>query len=56
MSEDAKFLLERKGLMIRNTYDFDTKEKTSFWNIKLPFLNIKVKTAAAVAGAGLCAG
>ena len=29
--EDAKFLLERKGLMIRNTYDFDTKEKTSFW-------------------------
>ncbi len=31
--EDAKFLLERKGLMIRNTYDFDTKEKTSFWFI-----------------------
>ena len=29
--EDAKILLERKGLMIRNTYDFDTKEKTSFW-------------------------
>ena len=29
--EDAKFLLERKGLMIRNTYDFDTKEETSFW-------------------------
>ena len=33
-----------------------TKEKTSFWNIKLPFLNIKVKTAAAVAGVALSGG
>ena len=33
-----------------------TKEKTSFWNFKLPFLNIKVKTAAAVAGVALSGG
>ena len=25
--EDAKSLLDKNGLMIRNTYDFDTKEK-----------------------------
>lgn len=29
--EEAKTLLNKKGLMIRNTYAFDTKEKTSFW-------------------------
>ena len=31
--EDAKTLLKKQGLMIRNTYDFDTKEETSFWFI-----------------------
>ena len=31
--EDAKALLKKQGLMIRNTYDFDTKEETSFWFI-----------------------
>lgn len=31
--EEAKALLKKQGLMIRNTYDFDTKEETSFWFI-----------------------
>ena len=31
--EEAKTLLKKQGLMIRNTYDFDTKEETSFWFI-----------------------
>ncbi len=31
--EEAKSILKEKGLMIRNTYDFDTKEETSFWFI-----------------------
>ena len=31
--ENAKALLKKQGLMIRNTYDFDTKEETSFWFI-----------------------
>ena len=29
--EEARSILKGKGLMIRNTYDFDTKEETSFW-------------------------
>ncbi len=29
--EEAKSVLKEKGLMIRNTYDFDTDEETSFW-------------------------
>lgn len=29
--EEAKSILKDKGWMIRNTYDFDTKEETSFW-------------------------
>ena len=29
--EEARSILKEKGLMIRNTYDFDTKEETSFW-------------------------
>lgn len=29
--KEAKSILKEKGLMIRNTYDFDTKEETSFW-------------------------
>ena len=32
-SEEANALLKERGLMVRNTYDFDTKEKTSFWFI-----------------------
>ncbi len=45
-TEDANALLKKRGLMVRNTYDFDTKEETSFWFIikdnledisKLPF-------------------
>ncbi len=44
--EEANELLKEQGLMVRNTYDFDTKEETSFWFIikdnledisKLPF-------------------
>ena len=31
--EEAKSILKDKGLMIRNTYDFDTKDNTSFWFI-----------------------
>ena len=31
--EEAKSILKDKGLMVRNTYDFDTKEETSFWFI-----------------------
>lgn len=30
-SKEACSLLKKRGLMIRNTYDFDTKEKTLFW-------------------------
>lgn len=29
--EEAKSVLKEKGLMIRNTYEFDTDEETSFW-------------------------
>lgn len=29
--KEARDLLKKGGLMIRNTYDFDTKEETSFW-------------------------
>lgn len=29
--EEAGALLRKDGLMVRNTYDFDTKEETSFW-------------------------
>lgn len=29
--EEARNILKEKGLMIRNTYDFDTAEETSFW-------------------------
>lgn len=45
-TEEANALLKEQGLMVRNTYDFDTKEETSFWFIvkdhledisKLPF-------------------
>lgn len=32
-SEEANALLKERGLMVRNTYDFDTKEETSFWFI-----------------------
>ena len=32
-TEDANALLKKRGLMVRNTYDFDTKEETSFWFI-----------------------
>lgn len=31
--KESKDLLRNGGLMIRNTYDFDTKEETSFWFI-----------------------
>lgn len=31
--DEVRSLLKKKGLMIRNTYDFDTEEKTSFWFI-----------------------
>lgn len=31
--ENSKALLSKGGLMIRNTYDFDIKEETSFWYI-----------------------
>ena len=31
--EESKNLLRNGGLMIRNTYDFDIKEETSFWFI-----------------------
>ena len=30
-SKEASCLLKKRGWMIRNTYDFDTKEETSFW-------------------------
>lgn len=29
--KEAHALLKKGGMMIRNTYDFDTKEETSFW-------------------------
>ena len=29
--KESKDLLRKGGLIIRNTYDFDTKEETSFW-------------------------
>ena len=32
-SEEANALLKERGLIVRNTYDFDTKEETSFWFI-----------------------
>ena len=32
-TEEAHALLKKRGMMIRNTYDFDTKEETSFWFI-----------------------
>ena len=31
--EEAQSILKEKGWMIRNTYDFDSKEETSFWFI-----------------------
>lgn len=31
--EDCQNLLALGGLMVRNTYDFDCKEETSFWNL-----------------------
>lgn len=31
--EESKEILKNGGLMIRNTYDFDTKEETSFWYV-----------------------
>lgn len=31
--KEAASLLKKRGLMVRNTYDFDTKEETSFWFI-----------------------
>lgn len=31
--KESEDLLRKGGLMIRNTYDFDTKEETSFWFI-----------------------
>ena len=31
--KESKDLLRNGGLMIRNTYDFDTKEETSFWYV-----------------------
>lgn len=31
--KEARALLEEKGLIVRNTYDFDTKDDTSFWFI-----------------------
>lgn len=30
-NEEAAKILSEKGLMVRNTYDFDTEEKTDFW-------------------------
>ena len=32
-TEEANALLKKRGLMVRNTYDFDTKAETSFWFI-----------------------
>lgn len=32
-SEDVKSLLSQRGLMIRNAYDFDCGQKTSFWYV-----------------------
>ena len=32
-SKEANALLKERGLIVRNTYDFDTKEETSFWFI-----------------------
>ena len=37
-AEEANALLKKRGLMIRNTYDFDTKEETSFWFIVKDYL------------------
>ncbi len=37
-SKEANALLKERGLMIRNTYDFDTKEETSFWFIIKDYL------------------
>lgn len=31
--DEWKALLKRGGIMVRNTYDFDTSEKTSFWYV-----------------------
>ena len=31
--EESRALLKKKGLIVRNTYDFDTKEETLFWFI-----------------------
>ena len=31
--KECNDLLRNGGLMIRNTYDFDTKEETSFWYV-----------------------
>ena len=32
-SKEANVLLRKRGLMLRNTYNFDTEEKTAFWFI-----------------------
>ena len=37
-SEEANALLKERGLMVRNTYNFDTKEVTSFWFIVKDYL------------------
>ena len=31
--EEKKVLLKQGGLLVRNTYDFDCQEETSFWYI-----------------------
>lgn len=31
--DDIRFLLSNGGVMVRNTYDFDCKEETSFWYV-----------------------
>lgn len=31
--EAARALLKKGGLLVRNTYDFDCKEETAFWNL-----------------------
>ena len=53
--EEETELVQNHGVKKEVTKE-QTKEKTSFWDIKLPFLNIKVKTAAAVAGVALSGG
>lgn len=30
---DIRLLLSNGGVMVRNTYDFDCKEETSFWYV-----------------------